>query len=227
MLRSAAFRWGLTLLVIALAGGGILLVNRARDEGPKLAATTATVSLEQGDLPAGFVRCPFSGPIERYTAKIKFPNPDTYQAVSEQWAKLKGTGAIGGYAAFFGAPKSACDSILTGRMDDPQMLRSEGHPQTVFSFVIQFDRGPHAEKAYSADILTQSHLMTRPDTVVKQGLSTGLSKNSIVGQSHRAPLPIHDAVWQNGKFLILYGSENLPHPKADAVTRRMNSRIAS
>ena len=192
--------------------------------GGSVDPSLAAIAVQQSDLPSPSIRCAFSGDVQTYIQRLKDAGSDSHESVVQTWQQLQEKGATAAYMAFWGDAQPACDSVIS-----PSNTMDHGggsmHPTVTFSLVVGYQTPENAEAAYSADIFGQTKLRPSPTFEVTTGAETGLGPNSVVGLTPKAPLPLHQAVWQNGTVTVFYGSENLPLDKSKQVTEAINSRI--
>ncbi len=192
--------------------------------GGSVDSSLAAIAVQQSDLPSPSIRCDFSGDVQTYIQRLKDAGSGSYESVAQTWLQLQEKGATAGYMVFWGDAQPACDSIISS---SNTMDHSGGnmHPSLTFSLVVRYQTPENAEAAYSADIFGQTKLTPTPTFEVTTGAETGLGPNSVVGFTRTAPIPLHQAIWQNSTVTVFYGSENIPLDKSKQVTESVNRRI--
>jgi hypothetical protein len=164
-----------------------------------------------------------------FLGNIRSLNPETFASSSETWEALEKAGATGGYAGYYGDNQSACDNLIkpAGERDfgdEEEHIRH--HPKMVFNFVVEFPDQAAAATAYRADLFGQSGLRDDAFDVV-EGDPTGFGPNAITSTSEGSPIQIRQAVWQQERFNIFFGSTALDLRESDLVTKAINRRAAS
>jgi hypothetical protein len=202
----------LALLTIAACAGSPV-VN---------AATAASVSVQQGDLPSGMQRCDLSGDINGYLDHIKTTDPATYTSTKTQWDAAQKSGATAAQVVFYTDSAANCASVASKVAN----LSSAAY-KLVVNFVIQFKDEATAASGWSSGSIfgiDQSTLKANGAPVV-EGTKTGLGPNSVVLSLPIANQSFYIAVWQHKAFMVILGLINLDTATGEKVATAEDKRI--
>jgi hypothetical protein len=185
------------------------------------AVTAATVAVQQGDLPAGMVKCDLTGDISTFLNKEQSSDPSTYQSTKSEWDDAKTKGATSAYTAFYTDSGEHCTAIKA----QGSSIGAASY-KLVVNFVIQFKDEASAAKGYeTGQVFNISPSELRKSQAVIEGTNTGLTKNSIALNSPIANQTYYIAVWQNKTFLVILAILNVDGAASKKVATSENSRI--
>ncbi len=210
----------LTTVVIALLSLAACGGSQLGSTGP----TASTVAAQQGDVPAGMVRCDLTGDIAGFLDEEKTADPSNYQSTKSQWDDAKAKGATAAYVAIFADSKAHCDAIKTSGSDVGAATY-----KVVVNFVIQFKDQSSAAKAYTGgtifNISATDLKKNASSTDLVEGDKTGLSPNSVVIDTLVTNQKYYIAVWQKDQFVVILAIKNVDSASAKKVATSENSRI--
>jgi hypothetical protein len=205
----------IALLSLAACGG-----SQPGSQGP----TASTVAAQQGDVPAGMVRCDLTGDIDSFLSQEKTADPSNYQSTKSQWDDAKAKGATAAYVAIFADSKAHCDAVKTSGSDVGAATF-----KVVVNFVIQFKDQSSAAKAYTSEtVFSMSSADLKKNassTDLVEGDKTGLSPNSVVIDTLVVNQKYYIAVWQKDHFMVILAIKNVDSASAKKVATSENSRI--
>ena len=200
------------LLVVAACGA-----PSSTPQGP----TASSVSVQQGDLPAGMEKCHVSGDIASFLDNAKTKDPSTYTSTKKSWADAQKNGATAAYIDFYTDSSAHCSALETNTSDI-----SSANYKLAINFVIQFKDTATAAKGYTSEsIFGFSAASMQSGVPAIQGAQTGLSPNSIVLTIALANTSYYVAVWQKKAFMVILAIVNLDPASAKKVALAENGRI--
>ncbi|MEJ7764956.1 MAG: hypothetical protein WKF86_05630 [Acidimicrobiales bacterium] len=186
--------------------------------------TLARIAIQKADLPESSIKCSFSGSMETYLQRLKEAGSRAHDTLVQTWSQLQAKGATAGYVSYWSDVQAGCDSVISPSSSMDQ--RDDGtNPWVAFSFVIGYKSPESAISAYNADIFGQSRLEGKPNFEATTGEETGLGPSSAVGLTPKAPMPLHQAIWQNRSVTVFFSSSNLPLDRSKQIPDSINSRI--
>jgi hypothetical protein len=203
----------------------IALLVVAACAGPSPAAdvaTASTVSVQQGDLPTGMVRCDLSGDIDTYMNNIKTKDPTTYTSTKNQWEAAQAKGATAAQVVFYTDSSANCASV-----ESKVANISSATYKLVVNFVVQFKDEATAANGYTNEKIFEFDRATLKSdgAPVTEGTKTGLGPNSIVLSLPIANQSFYIAVWQGKVFMVILGIINLDSATGQKVAEAENKRI--
>jgi len=191
---------------------------------PSVDPNLARIAIQKADLPEPSIRCSFSGSMETYLQRLKEAGSRAHDTLVQTWSQLQAKGATAGYVSYWSNVQAGCDSVISPSSSMDQGDTST-RPWVAFTFVIGYQSPESAISAYSADIFGQSKLEGKPNFEATSGEETGLGPNSAVGLTPKAPMPLHQAIWQNRSVTVFFSTSNLPLERSKQVTDSINRRI--
>jgi formylmethanofuran:tetrahydromethanopterin formyltransferase len=210
---------------ILIAAAGVLMCavfacSNPSSGGAPTGPTVSSVSVQQGDVPSGMVKCPLSGNIEDFIKAEQTPDPNTATSITNYWTDAQSNGAKTAYAAIFADSQDRCSSIK-----NPQTDVGTATYKLVVNFVVEFKDEATATDAYNNKTIfgfSKSQLKAAP---VIEGTKTGLTENSIVLSQAIASQQFYIAEWQNKKFMVILAVLNIDPEASKKVSTAENSRI--
>ena len=161
---------------------------------PHVPATSAI--LQAGEVPAGLVACPGSGPIEVYLAVRATEDATVGARANDQWVQLLSLGAREGAIAVYAANTSACAADVG----------ATASVRALTSFVARFADPTQASVAWQAGVF--GFVPPPPGELapgVTVGTSTGLGVDSFTYERPSVRL----ASWHHGVYVALIVASNL------------------
>ena len=200
----------------------LMVAACASSPGKSNAATAASVSVQQGDVPAGMVRCDLSGDINAYLENIKTKDPSTYTSTKTQWEAAQKNGATAAQVVFYTDSTQNCTNV-----ESKVSNISAAAYKLVVNFVIQFKDEATAASGYNGDKIfgIDKTTLKGDGAPVTEGDKTGLGPNSIVLSLPIANQSFYIAVWQNKAFMVILGIINLDAVTGQKVAVAENKRI--
>jgi len=201
-------------LALALAACG----GSAASQG----ATVSSVSVQQGDLPSGMVKCDLTGDIASFIKSEQGPDPTTAESMKTEWDAAKSRGAKDGYAAVYTDSSSHCAGIKTSGADIGAATY-----KLVVNFVVQFKDEKSAADGYTSESILNfsASNLKKSGAPVIEGSNTGLSSNSITLTQPIGSQLFYIAVWQSKAFMVILAVLNLDAAAAKKVATSENGRI--
>ena len=152
------------------------------------------------DLPDNMFHCNYSGDIPTYSKRTKDIGGET-SSLDGTWERFKQAGATDSYVNVYTTSNASCRA----RVGDTGISHMHGDRKTFMAVIIEFSNPTTAAEAYKADIFGQSQLSKLKGGAV--GDATGLGPNSVTGVDY-SDVAAHQAVWQDGSYLVYLKSEN-------------------
>lgn len=183
--------------------------------------TVASVSVQQGDLPSGMVKCTLTGDINHFISAEQSPDPSTAKSMSTYWQDAQKAGATHAYSAIYTDSNSNCSALK-----NPNADISTAQYKLVVNFTIQYKDAKSATAAYTnGSIFGFSPSQLKTGSSVLQGTQTGLTENSVVLNTSIPPQSFYIAVWQNKTFLVILAILNVDDATSKKVALAQNGRI--
>ena len=210
--------------VLGVAIAALLLVGCGSLPGGGGAAdpTAASVSVQQGDLPNGMVKCDVSGDMDAYLTQVQAKDPTHYAQIKQEWADAKAKGATAGQVSVYSDSADHCASFK----GNTSSITSATY-KLVVNFVIQFKDEASAKSGYSSGGILgfNPSSLTNGGVPSKVGEQTGLGPNSIVVTLDVGGQNFYIAVWQKKKFMVILAVLNIDSATDAKVAAAESGRI--
>ena len=182
----------------------------------------SNVAIQNGDLPAGMVRCDLSGDIASFLDKEKSSDPTTYTKVKTDWDTARANGATGAYAALYTDTGGHCTDFGGGAANP-----GAASYKLVVNFVVQFKDEATASNGYSTGSFFHYSVadLKSGGAPVVEGTATGLGANSIVRNAYLISQTVFVALWQNKAYLVILAILNVDSTATQKAAVSENSRI--
>ncbi len=168
--------------------------------------------LQTADAPVGLSVCPGYGPMDGYLAVLGTTDAALASRLSDQWLRLRSSGATAGAISTFAANPTACRSELGATTSI----------KAISSFVAQFADEGEADRAWQAGIF--GFVPPAPGEVVSgltRGASTGLGISSFTYDTPGLRL----ACWRRSVFVALVVASNLDLSAFKSATAAIDPRL--
>lgn len=195
----------------------ILLVGAllAASCGGRTQPNPASGAVRRSDVPAGWIRCSWSGSISRYLPLARKVDADSADSVQLSWAAQRKLGAASSDVAAYVANRSDCSRGI-GRAAGPSAL----------TWTIAYASQNDAERGYKAGVLglpTPDPARIQPGLQV--GPSTGLGADSwTLTQSSPAP-QLFLAWWRDRSFTNFLLVTDLTPTDANPIALRIDAHM--
>jgi hypothetical protein len=174
-------------------------------------APTAAI-LQSADVPVGLNVCLGSGPMDVYLSVLATADSTLANRLTDQWLRLRTSGATAGAISTFAANASACSAELGATTNVKAMS----------SFVAQFADEGEADRAWQSGIFgfappAQGELLPG----LSRGTGTGLGISSFTYDTPGLRL----ACWHRSVFVALVVVSNLDLTAFKAATAAIDPRL--
>ena len=173
------------------------------------------VSLQQGDVPAEFGRCPGSGAVDGYLRELRSAGPAAHDELQAAWRDAQSRGAAAGAVSVYASQPAACTARL-GTGDGP----------SVSTVVVSFRGEAAAAAQYRHGMLgftTPSE--DREVAGLTRGPATGAGRNSWVLERSVRGRALIVGYWERDAVVVLFVAVDADPLRAKQALSAVDRRI--